>query len=366
MLTAGDELGRTQKGNNNAYCQDNEITFIDWPNADHALAEFVGGLSSLRARFAVLRQDGSSPGNRQRAATGPMFDGFTPPAGPCGTRNGPAPMSSRWRCPRLLATTARANASASSSTARPRPSPVSFQASERAWACVLDSAAAFVGAWGKYACGEFMSAARSVTAPTSDWSERTEISSSPASRDRGDWRMSSRRDDEALPSLERRCSGLPLQQIQPRRARERDRPRLRGARVEAGPASHAACRHVAKIRLEAVRRRLPEALSRRCRSLNAPGPAQPTRRKSADQDAFSGGRVFETRGLRREGRVAPDPRGGRFAGRFCLCRRNRLRREAAGFGDKCFLATLAGDPPCRFFPMLVVTPLGAPFLDPEM
>ena len=30
MITAGDEFGRTQKGNNNAYCQDNEISWIDW------------------------------------------------------------------------------------------------------------------------------------------------------------------------------------------------------------------------------------------------------------------------------------------------------------------------------------------------
>ena len=30
MLQAGDELGRTQRGNNNAYCQDNEISWVDW------------------------------------------------------------------------------------------------------------------------------------------------------------------------------------------------------------------------------------------------------------------------------------------------------------------------------------------------
>ena len=30
MLTAGDEMGRTQGGNNNAYCQDNEISWVDW------------------------------------------------------------------------------------------------------------------------------------------------------------------------------------------------------------------------------------------------------------------------------------------------------------------------------------------------
>ena len=36
MLVAGDELGRTQRGNNNAYCQDNEITWVDWAPLDEA------------------------------------------------------------------------------------------------------------------------------------------------------------------------------------------------------------------------------------------------------------------------------------------------------------------------------------------
>ncbi|SDR62779.1 glycogen operon protein [Rhizobiales bacterium GAS113] len=58
MLTAGDELGRSQKGNNNAYCQDNEITWIDWATADRSLADFVAGLMQLRAVYPALRQDG--------------------------------------------------------------------------------------------------------------------------------------------------------------------------------------------------------------------------------------------------------------------------------------------------------------------
>ena len=41
MIVAGDELGKTQKGNNNAYCQDNEISWIDWNNADRELLEFT-------------------------------------------------------------------------------------------------------------------------------------------------------------------------------------------------------------------------------------------------------------------------------------------------------------------------------------
>ena len=45
MLLGGDEIGRTQRGNNNAYCQDNEISWYDWSSAD-TLLEFARRLSS--------------------------------------------------------------------------------------------------------------------------------------------------------------------------------------------------------------------------------------------------------------------------------------------------------------------------------
>lgn len=48
MLVAGDELGRTQQGNNNAYCQDNEISWIDWERKDDALIDFTAGLINFR------------------------------------------------------------------------------------------------------------------------------------------------------------------------------------------------------------------------------------------------------------------------------------------------------------------------------
>ena len=41
MLLGGDELGRTQQGNNNAYCQDNELSWLDWENVDAELLEFT-------------------------------------------------------------------------------------------------------------------------------------------------------------------------------------------------------------------------------------------------------------------------------------------------------------------------------------
>ena len=43
MILGGDEIGRTQGGNNNAYCQDNEISWFDWDNVDAELLEFVTG-----------------------------------------------------------------------------------------------------------------------------------------------------------------------------------------------------------------------------------------------------------------------------------------------------------------------------------
>jgi glycogen operon protein len=58
MLLAGDELGRTQRGNNNAYCQDNELSWVDWDPAaeDRDLAGFVARLVALRREHAALRR----------------------------------------------------------------------------------------------------------------------------------------------------------------------------------------------------------------------------------------------------------------------------------------------------------------------
>jgi glycogen operon protein len=59
MLLMGDELGRSQRGNNNAYCQDNELSWIDWPAVapdDRAFADLVGTLIELRRTHPLLRQ----------------------------------------------------------------------------------------------------------------------------------------------------------------------------------------------------------------------------------------------------------------------------------------------------------------------
>jgi isoamylase len=81
MVLHGDELGRTQRGNNNAYCQDNEISWVDWANLDTDLLAFTRQASQLRAEHPVLRRRRFFAG---RATDGPHSKGvediawFTP------------------------------------------------------------------------------------------------------------------------------------------------------------------------------------------------------------------------------------------------------------------------------------------------
>src|SRR5579885_2722897 len=56
MLLGGDELGRTQGGNNNAWCQDNELSWFDWQSADHDLLAFTRRLIELRRAHPVFRR----------------------------------------------------------------------------------------------------------------------------------------------------------------------------------------------------------------------------------------------------------------------------------------------------------------------
>jgi glycogen operon protein len=55
MLRAGDEIAQTQRGNNNAYCQDNDISWLDWSHADRELTEFVRCLLALRRKHPHFR-----------------------------------------------------------------------------------------------------------------------------------------------------------------------------------------------------------------------------------------------------------------------------------------------------------------------
>ncbi|HKB31210.1 MAG TPA: glycogen debranching protein GlgX, partial [Streptosporangiaceae bacterium] len=56
MMLGGDEIGRTQQGNNNAYCQDNEISWFDWSAADETLLAFTRDLVAFRRAHPVFRR----------------------------------------------------------------------------------------------------------------------------------------------------------------------------------------------------------------------------------------------------------------------------------------------------------------------
>lgn len=57
LVQQGDEMGRTQQGNNNAYAQDNEISWVDWEGADGALVDFFSAAMEFRQAHPALTQD---------------------------------------------------------------------------------------------------------------------------------------------------------------------------------------------------------------------------------------------------------------------------------------------------------------------
>ncbi len=164
MLTAGDELGRTQKGNNNAYCQDNDITSIDWARADLALADFVAGLSAMRRRFALLRQDEFLTGKPPRSGALPDVTWLHPSGRPM--RDEDWPLADAFGmmlcCPREDGTN-----ECFCLVVNRSPEPVSFVLADEApdaWLCVLDSAAGRVGGGQACASRKLVIEARSVAA----------------------------------------------------------------------------------------------------------------------------------------------------------------------------------------------------------
>ncbi|MDZ4123519.1 MAG: glycogen debranching enzyme GlgX, partial [Hydrogenophaga sp.] len=90
MLLAGDELGHSQQGNNNAYCQDNPSTWLHWDTAGKAapgLTDFVAQLIALRQSLAPLRGHWWRSGPSTHPGTSePLARWFQPngdPLGPC-------------------------------------------------------------------------------------------------------------------------------------------------------------------------------------------------------------------------------------------------------------------------------------------
>jgi glycogen operon protein len=77
LLLGGDEIGRTQAGNNNAYCQDNELSWFDWDHIDTPMLEFAAQVIQLRRehlprwprdRAAPMVHPGRSPHDRRQLA----------------------------------------------------------------------------------------------------------------------------------------------------------------------------------------------------------------------------------------------------------------------------------------------------------
>jgi len=65
MVLGGDEIGRTQQGNNNGYCQDNSVSWFDWASADSDLLDFSRRLIAVRRRHPVLRRRHYASGARR-------------------------------------------------------------------------------------------------------------------------------------------------------------------------------------------------------------------------------------------------------------------------------------------------------------
>ena len=111
MLLGGDEMGRTQGGNNNAYCQDNEISWFDW--------SLRGG--ERRPRRLDRRPGRLPPGRTRCSAAGASSRAARSTARPSPTSAGSRPTAPR--CPRRTGTPASPSRSACSSTATPFPTP---------------------------------------------------------------------------------------------------------------------------------------------------------------------------------------------------------------------------------------------------
>jgi glycogen operon protein len=143
MLTAGDEFGRTQGGNNNAYAQDNDTTWLDWAGADGALADFVAGLARFRAQYPALTEN--------RFLTGAPAPGSPYPDVAWLRADGAPVRDEEWASADFIAMTRTAScggarlhlafnrASAATDMATPAASP------GMRWTLAIDSAAGFVG-----------------------------------------------------------------------------------------------------------------------------------------------------------------------------------------------------------------------------
>ena len=125
MLMAGDELGRTQGGNNNAYCQDNADQLARLGAADAALLEFVAALVALRRASRLLRHDRWF--DRRRARRGRRERRLAAPAGArCTVQDWHDDSRHAFALPVDRRRGRRGEARAAAAAVQPEPQPVRF------------------------------------------------------------------------------------------------------------------------------------------------------------------------------------------------------------------------------------------------
>ena len=151
QLLAGDEIGNSQQGNNNAYCQDNAIGWLDWEHADEAMLTLVGALAALRTKYPALRHPRWFEGHPYHEAGHP----YTPGGDIAWLRPDGLAMSDQdWDDPwdRSFAYVIEVGEGAAPASERvmvllnPAPSPLSFALPQGSWRVALDTA---VPEWGE-------------------------------------------------------------------------------------------------------------------------------------------------------------------------------------------------------------------------
>jgi isoamylase len=80
MITGGDEIARTQGGNNNGWCKDSEISWLDWRNAGHDLRVYIQRLIELGPTEPVFRRSEFLQGNGTDTLGSPTLAGCSPTA----------------------------------------------------------------------------------------------------------------------------------------------------------------------------------------------------------------------------------------------------------------------------------------------
>jgi glycogen operon protein len=158
MLNAGDEIGNSQGGNNNAYCQDNPTGWLDWPQADVGLARFVGELAALRRQEPLLRH-----GRWFRSPPGAPGDAFVTWHTPVGNEM----HVHDWHEPGCLAFACRIRAHDTHAASllllfNPDIAPQPFTLPPGAWQLRLDSSGSLPPTHASAASGHLTAPARSL------------------------------------------------------------------------------------------------------------------------------------------------------------------------------------------------------------